>query len=145
MEVRRLVDRLHLLPGDRRRDRRAFAGAGTIRHDRRRASLVAQIVDEDASLALRFRKCRRELLGVHLRHRSREPVREVFHFGPFGPGHERRDDMHALAAGEHRSEEHTSELPSLMRISYAVFCLKKKTQESLYSTNTSIINQMTSN
>src|SRR3546814_5005540 len=28
---------------------------------------------------------------------------------------------------EHRSEEHTSELQSLMRISYAVFCLKKKT------------------
>src|SRR3546814_6221350 len=33
----------------------------------------------------------------------------------------------AFAAGEVRSEEHTSELPSLMRISYAVFCLKKKT------------------
>src|SRR3546814_7820280 len=33
-----------------------------------------------------------------------------------------------LALGERylRSEEHTSELPSLMRISYAVFCLKKK-------------------
>src|SRR3546814_3140287 len=33
-------------------------------------------------------------------------------------------------AGEHvdRSEEHTSELQSLMRISYAVFCLKKKKQ-----------------
>src|SRR3546814_1417102 len=29
--------------------------------------------------------------------------------------------------GHHRSEEHTSELQSLMRISYAVFCLKKKT------------------
>src|SRR3546814_6375816 len=29
-------------------------------------------------------------------------------------------------AGEPRSEEHTSELQSLMRISYAVFCLKKK-------------------
>src|SRR3546814_3029855 len=29
-----------------------------------------------------------------------------------------------------RSEEHTSELQSLMRISYAVFCLKKKTQRS---------------
>src|SRR3546814_3996593 len=28
-----------------------------------------------------------------------------------------------------RSEEHTSELQSLMRISYAVFCLKKQTQE----------------
>src|SRR3546814_1164297 len=30
--------------------------------------------------------------------------------------------------GELRSEEHTSELQSLMRISYAVFCLKKKTK-----------------
>src|SRR3546814_5227872 len=30
-----------------------------------------------------------------------------------------------LASGEGRSEEHTSELQSLMRISYAVFCLKK--------------------
>src|SRR3546814_8335151 len=29
-------------------------------------------------------------------------------------------------AGSNRSEEHTSELQSLMRISYAVFCLKKK-------------------
>src|SRR3546814_9083058 len=29
-------------------------------------------------------------------------------------------------ADAHRSEEHTSELQSLMRISYAVFCLKKK-------------------
>src|SRR3546814_1016057 len=32
----------------------------------------------------------------------------------------------AAAAIEARSEEHTSELQSLMRISYAVFCLKKK-------------------
>src|SRR3546814_5522806 len=31
-------------------------------------------------------------------------------------------------AVSHRSEEHTSELQSLMRISYAVFCLKKKTE-----------------
>src|SRR3546814_5558399 len=29
-------------------------------------------------------------------------------------------------SGQRRSEEHTSELQSLMRISYAVFCLKKK-------------------
>src|SRR3546814_9201052 len=34
----------------------------------------------------------------------------------------------ALAACFMRSEEHTSELQSLMRISYAVFCLKKKNQ-----------------
>src|SRR3546814_1525863 len=32
----------------------------------------------------------------------------------------------ALEMVEHRSEEHTSELQSLMRISYAVFCLQKK-------------------
>src|SRR3546814_2278434 len=31
--------------------------------------------------------------------------------------------------GAYRSEEHTSELQSLMRISYAVFCLKKKKQK----------------
>src|SRR3546814_6329568 len=31
--------------------------------------------------------------------------------------------------GEARSEEHTSELQSLMRISYAVFCLKKKKEK----------------
>src|SRR3546814_9033651 len=32
----------------------------------------------------------------------------------------------SVAAAQHRSEEHTSELQSLMRTSYAVFCLKKK-------------------
>src|SRR3546814_1873690 len=39
-----------------------------------------------------------------------------------------------LGVMETRSEEHTSELQSLMRISYAVFCLKKKTQKK-YKTN----------
>src|SRR3546814_1399028 len=33
----------------------------------------------------------------------------------------------AVAMAARRSEEHTSELQSLMRISYAAFCLKKKT------------------
>src|SRR3546814_10059495 len=37
-----------------------------------------------------------------------------------------RDDQPKLIAMDIRSEEHTSELQSLMRISYAVFCLKKK-------------------
>src|SRR3546814_2871320 len=36
-------------------------------------------------------------------------------------------------AGRARSEEHTSELQSLMRISYAVFCLKKKTATIYHS------------
>src|SRR3546814_4775270 len=39
----------------------------------------------------------------------------------------RRHGGPLLVTGDARSEEHTSELQSLMRISYAVFCLKKKT------------------
>src|SRR3546814_10165182 len=38
-------------------------------------------------------------------------------------------DQPQSADAEARSEEHTSELQSLMRISYAVFCLKKKKQK----------------
>src|SRR3546814_10110640 len=37
-----------------------------------------------------------------------------------------------IAGAEDRSEEHTSELQSLMRISYAVFCLKKKKQTIIH-------------
>src|SRR3546814_10916170 len=37
----------------------------------------------------------------------------------------------AVTASVFRSEEHTSELQSLMRISYAVFCLKKKKTKAL--------------
>src|SRR3546814_1314181 len=39
-----------------------------------------------------------------------------------------------LAAEHGRSEEHTSELQSLMRISYAVFCLKKKNKNHTQDT-----------
>src|SRR3546814_8409065 len=42
-----------------------------------------------------------------------------------------RHDGYAVEAS--RSEEHTSELQSLMRISYAVFCLKKKKSDSVIS------------
>src|SRR3546814_3856500 len=58
----------------------------------------------------------------------------------------RRVDLPGRRSGDHvlpprgRSEEHTSELQSLMRISYAVFCLKQKTHEhnstTHHSTNT---------
>src|SRR3546814_4386258 len=44
------------------------------------------------------------------------------------------------AAATARSEEHTSELQSLMRISYAVFCLKKQNQQTNERTNRSICN-----
>src|SRR3546814_1591977 len=37
------------------------------------------------------------------------------------------EQVDRIGGRRHRSEEHTSELQSLMRISYAVFCLKKKT------------------
>src|SRR3546814_10034667 len=39
---------------------------------------------------------------------------------------------------QQRSEEHTSELQSLMRISYAVFCLKKKKKQSHTTSNTQV-------
>src|SRR3546814_1266110 len=88
-------------------------------------------------------------LAAHDRHRlrARRPHRDQFGAHALG-------DMHRLgggagAADEHsgrpagggkrqggargqretRSEEHTSELQSLMRISYAVFCLKKKNKD----------------
>src|SRR3546814_8580667 len=44
---------------------------------------------------------------------------------------------------DHRSEEHTSELQSLMRISYAVFCLKKKNKYTQVKTRTQNINKHT--
>src|SRR3546814_2706067 len=61
---------------------------------------------------------------ARFRHRRRGVLPRQGHCRGFPGGHPRgarpaRDD-------DERSEEHTSELQSLMRISYAVFCLKKK-------------------
>src|SRR3546814_6466231 len=47
--------------------------------------------------------------------------------GPRLGNRERSADTDGSDEGAERSEEHTSELQSLMRTSYAVFCLKKKT------------------
>src|SRR3546814_7680800 len=44
-----------------------------------------------------------------------------------------RNALPASLRHEVRSEEHTSELQSLMRISYAVFCLKKKKHQTIHS------------
>src|SRR3546814_3043925 len=46
--------------------------------------------------------------------------------GRYGISHHYNLIFHAPGPAEARSEEHTSELQSLMRISHAVFCLKKK-------------------
>src|SRR3546814_4389867 len=53
-----------------------------------------------------------------------ERLCEAFH--AFQAKADRRQLLHAYLGFPFRSEEHTSELQSLMRISYAVFCLKKK-------------------
>src|SRR3546814_10705940 len=48
-----------------------------------------------------------------------------------------RGSIHSPDSNRRRSEEHTSELQSLMRNSYAVFCLKKKIQiKQIYTTKT---------
>src|SRR3546814_8040444 len=56
------------------------------------------------------------------------PIGTIVHNVELKPG---KGGQIARAAGTYvqRSEEHTSELQSLMRISYAVFCLKKKKQQ----------------
>src|SRR3546814_2337401 len=48
-----------------------------------------------------------------------------------------------IIADQLRSEEHTSELQSLMRISYAVFCLKKKKTQTTTTTTTRKITNIT--
>src|SRR3546814_4260095 len=89
----------------RRRERRAVLAAGRTAHLRQRPGAD-----------------RAHAAG---RRRTRRRARAVARIGA-GAGHA------AVAVrarpGPDRSEEHTSELQSLMRISYAVFCLKKKTQ-----------------
>src|SRR3546814_10811985 len=57
------------------------------------------------------------LIGSHHRHPERDAV---------GLVHLCQVEIHLGQLVSGRSEEHTSELQSLMRISYAVFCLKKK-------------------
>src|SRR3546814_7272653 len=54
--------------------------------------------------------------------------RPYTHDARFNPG------MAPSYDAAHRSEEHTSELQSLMRISYAVFCLNKKITTHIYYT-----------
>src|SRR3546814_1386697 len=55
--------------------------------------------------------------------------------GSFAPGFTIFAGLTAVALVALRSEEHTSELQSLMRISYAVFCLKKKNKHTKKNIN----------
>src|SRR3546814_3807156 len=65
-------------------------------------------------------------LGVGGDHGDRPPAHDRAG-RQLGGGHRLAGPGHA----DHRSEEHTSELQSLMRISYAVFCLKKKNKRKI--------------
>src|SRR3546814_1807937 len=78
----------------------------------------------------RFRSGRRPGRGARGAERLVLRQRPATHDGP----QVARDHAHDLPPGR-RSEEHTSELQSLMRISYAVFCLKKKTPRHLTQTH----------
>src|SRR3546814_2654516 len=66
------------------------------------------------------------VLAVGILHDADQLVaRQIAHIGIGVAVHDKRQGLDGALLGT-RSEEHTSELQSLMRISYAVFCLKKK-------------------
>src|SRR3546814_2536627 len=90
-----------------------------------------------------FRSPRRCSRGSRRAARTRSRTACCLRCGASSAGTPRRDDptrgpgrrgCRGRARGR-RSEEHTSELQSLMRISYAVFCLKKKTFNLLVNTH----------
>src|SRR3546814_7354400 len=74
-----------------------------------------------------------DLLAMHVAQRLAGPTKaadrgdEVLR--PFAGNLDAEEELECGVYVVDRSEEHTSELQSLMRISYAVFCLKKKTTE----------------
>src|SRR3546814_8133248 len=69
-------------------------------------------------------------LGRHVLGELGEPLRGDHSGQPALP-----TPAHQVGHRAQRSEEHTSELQSLMRISYAVFCLKKKKQTKYKKTH----------
>src|SRR3546814_8949610 len=76
-----------------------------------------------------------DAIGIALRHRDLPVDRRDHHLLALVPGRTMaRARIVVTPFG--RSEEHTSELQSLMRISYAVFCLNKKKQKETYSYHT---------
>src|SRR3546814_10665962 len=67
------------------------------------------------------------IMAEHLWTRENAGLFDVSHMGQLAlTGENVAAALETLVPGDIRSEEHTSELQSLMRISYAVFCLKKK-------------------
>src|SRR3546814_2438471 len=98
----------------------AFKGGHGFSSGRRDA--VAVFVDHRLAIFLDEGSALRRQQVQHLLGRTAQPH-------PFRAHHDRTVDQDGMLH-HGRSEEHTSELQSLMRISYAVFCLNKKTQKT---------------
>src|SRR3546814_6532442 len=103
---------------------RSSVGLGDAGHRQRPAHPDRRVVVADAAGGVRGVGGRHQVVDLGLVIQDLEAVREalrhVQHLEPVG------GELDA-----DRSEEHTSELQSLMRISYAVFCLKKKNKENV--------------
>src|SRR3546814_1669315 len=88
---------------------------------------VSAVPDPDVAFRAAQRRDKRLSRSQQLAH---HPRRRHFYQSvlAYGTAHSQRvePDLRGDFLQPHRSEEHTSELQSLMRISYAVFCLKKK-------------------
>src|SRR3546814_6605654 len=97
---------------------------------KRKASLFGG--DQLLGLVERHREAFQHFPGHHLPETAAHAIPIVEQ--PRRPGAVGRGDMRF----DQRSEEHTSELQSLMRISYAVFCLKKQNKSN---TSNSMIRQ----
>src|SRR3546814_8095096 len=90
-----------------------LVGEDVLEHDARRGIVVAEIADQ---LLIMFDH---QAFGDQI---VLDHLHEIAAVAVFG----RSTAGEALRIKIGRSEEHTSEIQSLMRISYAVFCLKKK-------------------
>src|SRR3546814_2049379 len=130
MEFRRVLFRSIIAPAQRTRPGRrvggrlaiqSLAGAATEGGIAARSDRFAGIAGRQEGAVPRMAVVDRAT-EIQPRHPARRELE--LQFGTLGPhaagiGGDERE-------GLRRSEEHTSELQSLMRISYAVFCLKKK-------------------
>src|SRR3546814_9729363 len=97
---------------------RAGAGAGHRRGCRRAHRSATRATGRTVRLLVAGRR-------AQLHSASTGPVGVRFH----DAGERNEDEERRYRLRQDRSEEHTSELQSLMRISYAVFCLKNKTNK----------------
>src|SRR3546814_8850312 len=95
--------------------------------------------ESDNPLAFKYYDENRQVAGKSLKEHLRFAAAYWHTFcntggDPFGPGTKAFpwDAKSDAVERAKRSEEHTSELQSLMRISYAVFCLKKKNHTNNY-------------